>query len=75
MMAKRQKQASLLSIWTKKARYDERDDSCPPDEYENSVAQPEEGASSSHSNDQPQCPPDENENSVEQPDEGASSSR
>ena len=51
-MAKRQKQASLLSIWTKKARCE--DDNCLSDESENSVGQPGEGASISHSNGKPQ---------------------
>ena len=54
-MAKRQKQASLLSIWTKRARTeDELDDSYPSDENENLVEQVEEGASSGCSNGQSQ---------------------
>lgn len=49
-MAKRQKQTSLTSIWTKKARCEsEADERPPPDESENSVEQPGEGASCSNS--------------------------
>ena len=53
-MAKRQKQANLLSILTKKARCEDKVEGSSPSDDENSVEQPDEGASSSHSNDKPQ---------------------